>query len=724
MLRFVCAFAALIQLTVSLPGPGPVQVASSATPAFVSEAGQNSMLTIPLGTSGGAGQISAALCASFSYCIPYAETSLSGNLGVVVYQYANGGSVVSATATDDLSDTYTCANPASTDTNKLLGLCYSANLPGTTPTNGAHKVSITFGTTAVTQVTANAAMFTNIATSSPLDGSVLAVSGASSTTMTGPTLSTSVNDMVYAYFCRTGTPVMTSGAFTQGASFTLGVTKYQDGCASEFMVSTGGSITPTMTMGSASTYLVVAAAFKSATAGTAPTAPYLQRFSSWSSNGTVSTASWKFQFPSGSGDGLVMTEAGAVNYAANTITDSGSNVWTLAGQCLQSGTCINSGGYSSEFYSMNAATNSTATQTVNFTGTGDATINFYDFVGVKAFDRRTQYGSNATTTTLLPNAAFSFTPYVTSVLTVAAGPIAFNTAKAVSTPSASNYFDGGFFGSETINGGGSPVSIIGQNNIWSHSYQTGITSAQSWQWTADASTSEANNVGADLLSFLTNSGVGIVNQANNQSTSGTDLQVTVPSTTSGNLLVISTGFFDGATLRTVSKVCTGTSATCASGTLFTQASSATSAGVANTLLGTDVWYLLNAPAAVTTVTVVYSGATTNNEVMYYEVQKGAGGGWATDGANAVHNGASCSTTCSGGSITPTGNPDFCIGHIASAGTGVTANPKAGNAWIYTGNVFSNTGSAATSLLTTSGSAQVPSWTAAAGAINSSDACFK
>ena len=124
-----------------------------------------------------------------------------------------------------------------------------------------------------------------------------------------------------------------------------------------------------------------------------------------------------------------MTEAGAVNYAANTITDSGSNVWTLAGQCLQSGTCGGGGGYSSEFYSMNAATNSTATQTVNFTGTGDATINFYDFVGVKAFDRRTQYGSSATTTTLLPNAAFSFTPYVTSVLTVAAGPIAFNTAK-------------------------------------------------------------------------------------------------------------------------------------------------------------------------------------------------------------------------------------------------------------------------------------------------------
>ena len=197
-----------------------------------------------------------------------------------------------------------------------------------------------------------------------------------------------------------------------------------------------------------------------------------------------------------------MTEAGATNYAANTITDSGSNVWTLAGQCVQTGSCNLSGGYSSEFYSVKAGANATNTQTVNFTGTGDATINWYEFVGIDAFDRRGQFSSNATTTTLLPNATFSFVPYTTSVLYVAAGPIAFNTAVTVAQPSTNtNYFDGGYFGGESIDGGGSPATIVGQNNIWSHSYATGIIASQNWSWNAAASTSEANNIGADVLSF-------------------------------------------------------------------------------------------------------------------------------------------------------------------------------------------------------------------------------
>lgn len=312
-------------------------------PGFVSEAGQNSTLTVALGTSGGAGIIPISTCASFSYCFPYADNSLSGNIGIVAYQYANGGSTVAATATDDIANTYTCANPASTDTNKLLGLCYSANL-----TAGAHKVSVTFTTTAVTQVQANAAMFFNVATSSPLDGSVQAASGGSSTTMTGPTLTgLTAGDLVYAYFCRTGTPVMTSGAFTLGSGWNAGLFKYQDGCASEWMITVaGGSVTPTMTMGTASSYLVIAAAFKKATngAGTLPPALYLKRFSSWSSQPSISTASFAFQFPNDPGDALVMTEAGAFNYEANSITDSGSNSWVLAGQCIQTGSCSFSGG--------------------------------------------------------------------------------------------------------------------------------------------------------------------------------------------------------------------------------------------------------------------------------------------------------------------------------------------------------------------------------------------
>ncbi len=702
------------------------------TPGFVSESGKNSTLAIALSTSGGAGEIAAATCASYSYCLPYAETSLTGNLGIVVYQYANGGTPVSATATDDQSDSYTCANPSSTDTSKLLGLCYSANL-----TAGAHKSSVTFGTTGVTQVQADAAMFYNIATSTPLDGTVTAVAGSSSTTMTGPTLSTTAKDIVYAFFCRTGTPLMTSGSFTAGSGFTLGLTKYQDGCASEWEVSAGGNITPTMTMGSASTYLVIAAAFKasSSPAGTQPTKPYLQRVMSWSSASSVSASTTKFQFPSGANDLLVSTEVGAVNYAANTITDSGANSWTLAGQCLQSGACVNSGGYSSEFYVNNAAANTTNTQVVNFTGTGDATVFFYDFAGMPAssFTNRGEFGSNSSTNTLLPASAFSFLPWATSPLTVSAGPIAFNTAVSVSSPS-SCLFDAGYFGGMSVNGGATPESVIDQNNIWSHCYQTGIAASQSWQWGVSVAKSEANNVGADLVSFVAPGGIGIVGTATSECTSScTTFQTfTVPSTTAGDLLVVSTGWYDGSTIQTVSKVCTGNSSTCGSGSQFVVATGAASTQT-STIFGNAIWYLASAPAGATQITVVYSGTTSagGNEHAYWEVSSGSGNAWVLDpvgGGGHVNAGSTSSGTSSGATVTTLGTNDFCVGHIDVSGTGVTANPKSGNSFIYavepTASTAFASGGAANALLTVTATGQQPVWTTSAGTFNEATACFK
>jgi hypothetical protein len=498
----------------------PQASSSSATPGFVSESGKNSTLTVPLGTFSSGVTISTSTCGNFSYCLPFAEKTLAGNLGIVAFQYSNGGSTVSSTVTDDApggSNTWTCIGSSSQSSNKNLNMCYAPNLKVNT-----HKVTIGFAGTAVTQVQADVAQFFNInqsAAPAPLSASNTVV-GTSSTTMTGPTLATGVNDLVYAMFCRTGTPNMTSGVFTPGSGFNPGLIKTQrgatstsDGCATEWMVSTnGGNVTPTMTMGTASTYIVFAAAFKASvsSAGTAPTAPYLQRMMSWSSQSNTSDSSTTFQFPSGSGDLLVMTGAGATNYLGNSITDSG-NSWALAGQCQQNntgaGNCTSSGGYSYEFYKTGAAANTTNTQTVNFTGSGDVTAFFYDFVGTFTFNTRSQFSSNSNTTNVLPvNPGFSFNPGSTNALTIAIGPIAFNTAISVTSPSgtAVNNFDGGFFGGESIDGGGTPESIIDQNNIFSHSY-TSVSGALNWQWGGDVHSSP-NNVGVDLISFTTTAG--------------------------------------------------------------------------------------------------------------------------------------------------------------------------------------------------------------------------
>jgi hypothetical protein len=737
MFRFF-ALSALIYQLIPVAILPPLPSGITATPGFVSVSAKNSLLTVAVGTSGGAGMVSAATCASYSYCFPFAETSLSGNLAIVPFQYANGGTPVTATATDDKSDSYTCIGSSAEDgsTGKYLNLCYYANLPGTTATNGAHRVSVTFGTTAVTQVTAQAAMFYNIATTSPLRTSGTQV-GTSSTTMTGPSVSTSANDLVYAYFCRTGTPVMTSASFTAGSGFTLALTQYQDGCASEFKVSSGGSITPTMTMGSASTYIVFAAVFEasSGAAGTVPSNPYLKRVMSWGSASSVSTSTFTFQLPNESGDLLVSTTGGAVNYAANSITDSGSNIWTLANQCLQAGGCATSAGYSSEFYVQNAGSNTTNTQTVNLTGTGDVTIFLYDFAGMptQSYTNTGSFGTHTTSTTLLPATAFSYVPYATSFLTVAEGQIAFNTAVSVASPSSSisNYFDAGYYGGMTLDGGSVPESVIDQNNIWSHSYQTSTVGVQSWQWNTDTNVSQSNSVGADLLAFMTSGSIGIVNNktASCQSSCTTFLTFTIPATTSGNLLVVSTGWSDGSTIRTVSKICTGNSTTCASGSQFTVVTGAVSTQTSS-IFGNAIWSLLSAPAGATQITVVYSGTTSasGSEDMYYEVAKASGGSWAVDpvgGGAHVNAGASCTTTCTGAAVTTVGTLDFCAAHFSTSGTGVTANPKSGNAYIYAGTGATNfwTGDAATSLLTLTASAHTPVWQSASGTFNAVTACF-
>jgi len=713
---------------------GPESSGTTATPGLVSFSGKNSTLTVALGTAGGAGQLPTTLCPtslSWTYCMPFAESALSGNLGVSVCQYANGGTGITTTRTDDKSNAWTVIGNSAADSNKLLTLGYTPNLA-----SGTSYVSATFGTTAVTQVTCQLAMFDNIATSSPLRTSGTQV-GTSSTTMTGPTVTTSANDLVFAYFARTGTPLMTSGSFNVGSGFTPGLFQYQDGIASEWQVSAGGNVTPTMTMGSASTYIVFVAVFEASTgsAGTAPSAPYLQRISSWSSPPPPYTASPEFQFPNSAGSLLVMKGGGAVNYAINSITDSGSNTWSLLGQCLSTGSCQQSGGYSYEFASRNAGANVTATQTLNASGSGDTTVFFEEYVGMPAasFTNRFQTGSNANTTGSLPAAAVSFLPWATSPLTDAVGIVAFNTGTTVLSPAgATNHADEGFFGGQTIDGGASPQSIIDQNQIWTHSYQTGIVAAQNWQWNAAVTeASETNNVGIDLLSFLTNSGIGIVNTTSTQGTSGSTLAITVPATTANNALVVATGFYDGATVRTVSKVCTD-GATCAANHTFTQLTGAAAANVANTLLGTDIWYCTNCTAGATTITITYSGAITTADAAYWEIAKGAATTWAADGNGAhVSNGASCSTTCTGASVTPTGTQDFCLAIIETSGTGVTVNPKTGNAaWTAgyapqpTASVAFTSGGAATALLTNASTARTPTWTTAAGTFNESTGCFK
>jgi hypothetical protein len=687
------------------------QAAASATPGFVGETSKNSLTTNALAATNSG----VCLSKSWSYCLSFPDVIATGDTGIISFQYNNGSVVTATTVTgfDDKSDTFAClTGSVDSTTGKWNGVCTGSL------TSGAHAVGVTFGTTAVTQAMVEASAFYNLGA---VDAHTSCFGATTTTANCGSVTTTQANDLIYVQVCRTGTPLSTS-AFQPGSGFTLSTTQYQDGCATQFEIASGtGSTTPTMTLGGTSTYIEFVTAIKSTTAGSAPTGNYVQRVQSWTTPEN-SSGSFVLQLPS-SGNMLYATSV-CGTLVPTTVTDSGTNVWGATGTFTNGGT---SAGNLLEWFVPQAVANQTSTQTFTTTGSGataDCTFTQYDIAGAPAsgnpFVERHAFTGTPTTTTLMPATAVSYTPNATAHAFWANGGQAFNTSISTAQPSSGCYWDSATYSGMSING----PQPLDQNNIWDHCYYSTLGTL-SFQANLGASTSETNAYVIDLVSFLSSTGIAIINSGNNQATSGSSLAVTVPSTRVGNLLVVSIGMFDGATARTVTKVCTdGT--TCAAGNSFTQVPSAHTANT--TQVQTDIWYLPANAGGVTTVTITYSGAITNAEAIVYELQKGSGGTWsvANSGNGAiVTNGSVASSTATGASITPTAAATFCAS-LFGVSNAVSAAPKSGSAWVYpsgAGTIFSHTTDGAVALLTTSTSAQAATVTDASGTFNNSTACF-
>jgi hypothetical protein len=709
LLAVVCLFVSALfgispqvaEAQLTLLGVGAANTGVTATPAFVNEYSSNSTQTNALGT------VSSGICSTNSYCAAYAEPTLAGNLGIVTFTYDNGSTSTptTATATDDKSDSYTCVS-GSVDSGSGIwnGACYSPNL-----TAGAHVVTVALASS-LTHVSAKVAQFNNIATASPLDTSSHN-NGASSSTATGTALTTTqANDLVYFQVCRLGTPAVTS--FTVGSGFTFGTVDINDGCTSEFQIaSSAGSVTPSMTMASASTYVTFALAFKAANAGTAPSGMYVAHLLGWGTPVSTSTTTWNFQFPS-TGNLLVLDTVGSLTPGA-VPTDS-TNTWSAAGTTNSAaGSAV---GLSLEWYVPNATANATGLISAHTTGgPGDASWAFYDIqnAATAPFVARSEFSCGGSCTSPITQ---TVVPEVTNGLLMGVGGQSFNTFLTCNPPT-SCVADESTYGGQSVSG----PDIVWENNLWFHFL---LSNPSTNSYSLNLSGSLANNWEDDYVNFLSTTGIGIVASANNQVTTGSSMTVTVPSTVAGDLGVVVIGDFDGATHRTVSSVCfDGT--TCATANKMTQVTSAQTTSTNQTQ--TDVWALLSLPAGKTTLTITFSGAISNAEAQFFEARKGNGGTWAGDGNGVTtNNGTVASSTITGPSITPSaGTPsgDFCAA-IATVSNSISSNPASGNSWQFGGNIFTNTGDAATSLLTTGASATNPTWTDASGTFNVSEACWK
>ena len=372
---------ALAQQTINASFP---IAAAGATPGFVNEFSINS--TLAAGIPGlGANPTGQTACTAFSICAPFADsatnagtTALAGNLGIVAGHFANS-TTLTPSSSDDKSDSFTCVTGASKDsgTNEWPYLCYFPNL-----TSGAHLTTTTIGSgsTHAQQVTEKIAQFNNIALTSPVDGTICGFTGASSNSATGCAVTTTqASSLVYALFCRAGTPA--TDKFIAGSGFSLETEDTNDGCASEIeVVSSAGPVTPAMTLGTgtASTYIGIVAAFKASAsaAGTAPSGIHLNRMMSYSpKEGTGTSTAYQFT----STGNFLFASVACGNKTPSGVSDAVNGAWTALGTANMAGVIAGN------FYVANAAANPTGLISVTTDApSGDCGVKFYDFSGMSA----------------------------------------------------------------------------------------------------------------------------------------------------------------------------------------------------------------------------------------------------------------------------------------------------------------------------------------------------
>lgn len=682
---------------------------SGATPGFVNDTSLNSL------TSGQTlNTVVDNNCASYTMCATMGDGTLTGNLEIIAGEFHNATSITPTATDNGGSNSYTCTTGGTAESAVWPYFCYALNV-----TAGATIAKPAFGTTAASTVAVRTAQFNNIATSSALDGS-LGTCGGISTSSPGcaSVTTTAANDLVWAIFCPVSTPAISS--FTPGSGYTAEEADLQTGCEVEWEVDTGtGSITPTATFGVSSSYVEIVAAFKSATAGTAPTGTYIARQMSFSVIGPVATGNMNMKLPAGGSDLLVGT------YSTATITTTGvtdgTNTWTTTSNYAAVSN-------TNESYVINATANTGGAITVNTSGTGDGTWKFYDFVGVPTtasvvrskLDDTNGFASSTTYYPYVVSQPGGWTPIPTSGLWVFTGSQNNNTTLNVNTPTGC-VGDSNTYGGEPADG----PSIIDENNAYGHCYTTGTAPTSIFTLTITTA-SGTNGEQIDGLEFWnSSSATAVVSNFNVQSTgASTFLQSTsLPSTTSGDLFIATVGIFN-STARTASKVCLGGNSTCSTGTQLTECTSCVSASSGKA--ATSIWYALSAPSAATQIDVVASASAANIEVATYEAR--SPNAWSIDtNGSQTSNGTGGSTSVSAPTVSTTGTVDVCASHVGvSTGLSQSHNAPAGANFMQSSGFFTNLNDAsALGMFTSTGSYGASFSDANSGdGFNASTMCFK
>lgn len=207
---------------------------------------------------------------STTFHFDLANPALGGNLTVCGYTY--GSPSASVNWTDNVGTNTWRTAVSKSDGTRTIGVAYSLN----TAVDTLHLTATV--SASVDDFQAHCAQFQNVATSNAVDGTPVVSIG-----VTGPNLSagnittTATNDLVFAYGTAAGTYGFCcnspASSFVAGSGFLLlGVDPQNVDFAEMLAQGSAGSINPSITVNQASSgvFNFAAVAFRSASAGTAP----------------------------------------------------------------------------------------------------------------------------------------------------------------------------------------------------------------------------------------------------------------------------------------------------------------------------------------------------------------------------------------------------------------------------------------------------------------------
>lgn len=390
-----------------------------------------------------------ALTGSFDYRCPVLAT-LSGNLGVVRIMSDDTNTPV-FTVTDEQGDTWTQAVTNTTTNGNFQRIYYAPNM-----TAGSHYVNI-HTTISASFFGVKFAEFYNVATTTPLDHAIC--SGATSTSIaSGATGTLTTGDLIVQYADSDDAASTTS--FTVGSqtniTWALGHTDLLDATAMQWGVyNSTTSFTPTFTQGTSHAYASCNAAFKAASAGTAPSATVRPLRMIHTGMPTSAANPYVIQTPALGGLLLISFDGGGDTITG--ITTSPSVTCTAAGTAA-----VATGNQAARWYCPLTSTSGAMTLSVTRSGaTKDGTFILYDMTGMTTLDADSggQTGNNATQLSAFITCTACVTPTAAAKFAIGNAAWDFCTAQALTLPSGA-VFNRAYYTGDTIDG----PQNVDQNN--------------------------------------------------------------------------------------------------------------------------------------------------------------------------------------------------------------------------------------------------------------------